>query len=1758
MNTREIQSILQDLAGHLVLETQYDQEQFSRLNDSLKKTELTQPKSTIKGSNFSFERSDLFGENRIESTRIKQLNQLVSKKKEPTYRMYAREVPIREQLLQNSIPDWAAGAKVDHTIGPFVHKDGRQFWYDFYPIEKLIALYLQGDPNPVLLFNIRQFQFLEINLNLPPNFRMGKTYTLSAGSIWINSQKLTAGAPTGSYTGLKISGGKISLSKSPVDQLGKLTATPGTNISVSLKLDQPEASDVDAESTFGVDAREMNLNLPSVFSFQFSHTSQAINEVGDAAWNLFQQPADFSWNSDQSASYNPAIQRILIPFTPSQNDLEIGESLSAFNKLSGESEIQQAAWALPVASIDINQPVAAAGIGGLMVQTGSGIRSRWSGLEAGSIDLPAPVFMAHPGQVLVGDLAAQGPHANYKLDLWTDEINEFGTSAELAFPNQALFYFSSNANGNELILALANARFNVDRPVTVSGEPPEVQSLQSLLMLGISTSSRLIYLYDDNLIQDDFESSGGEDFELDSMALALSNALFKVTQANGCLLFGSLSADFKKVENGLLFLTFGLFSYMPTLPDPYAANLGAWRELQEPRKNYDNPYLNKLLSLYAWLVCRVKWEQPAEDDGMDEVEVSFHFAALSDQFAGVSLEEEEEPTDPVNPNPSVGTNLVNSPTAATFNLNFASTKVEPINMELKSASKEKEPLPDQEQVWDKYTHKYGKGVFSLLDVSTNADLFGISFDSSALSRYDNAGIRDTKSNVVPFVSNIQISGMDVISSGKHVRAFMVPQISWEPLINLTPPEAGQIGDPPFGPNYFPDDGGPTEIVNNGEDTVALAPLPLTAYLLDHFEQDTDGFKAYSLMTLPFGMRAVALLKNQYSLRDDPSVLRQGSRVSLNAQKFANDLSGGLQLKLEGGASSITSDSDMFKGNTMQINNVVNIFGQDTETSNLGRQVSLIFNGEFAEETEQDRGVPLERIDLSGYGATSFSNWLNPKAAFAETSQVKFDIVTGRTSHEIVQVKSVLYPWGIKVVRTITIFRVSSGYVYRFDSGWKAESEGEFDFRYWVNETSDITVGKESPFEIHPGLVKGLYNVTNIENASDVASLNIFMSADAEVNSSGLYEELDPPQNKEVILDPVYFDADVLFENVQSGFKKKVINGEEKKIVPSKKILGYVQIAPKGLPINKETLAALIAAQGGTIGGPVDCEVNLAKSGQMMRLTRFDVNNSVAADNSSPVFVVAGRGSVLLPRQGSWSLVKHERESGEVSPVPTNLSVPVIREGALVGSLPGSEEAEIPPLELNVPEGDVLLRIANPSEILRNPTEDTINYGFLQNTDTQKALFLTPAFEMGLQKLISKTPPLFVDAFRIVNTKSIFPNIGTADSDFGEAVSLIESVASSAFEPGDLSDLGAQTWELMDIHDTIDDVKEQGYKLLKGVADKFNLPPEFELINLGDGQFRIYIEYSQGGTDGKLDFDIDSLADNWKSKLENVGLVVDLGGIDRLLTIRGSWDSKNGSEASYPEPKLIFSDELQPVIDVLEILQKLQGEDYAGAVASGLKLAMSNKAASWEYKFEASKEIPVLRFPFPDALYNDPNAPFKIEAGLKLGAYFNGAVMLTTDLDELKPSAGAFLGFYGRLSVMCVSLSAVTVYAIGQANVDIAADTEIGPSLRMKFGFGAQIVIGLPVAGNVSVLYMVGVEMFIASGILEVSAFLLFEGHAEILGGIVSITIMIEAKGTVSKKTLGDGSRTDLACQVTFGLDISIFLVININFSTSWQEQRQIA
>ncbi|MEK7256871.1 MAG: hypothetical protein AAB316_19105, partial [Bacteroidota bacterium] len=1238
--------------------------------------------------------------------------------------------------------------------------------------------------------------------------------------------------------------------------------------------------------------------------------------------------------------------------------------------------------------------------------------------------------------------------------------------------------------------------------------------------------------------------------------------------------------DFVKVEKGFLFLTFGMFAYLPTLPDPYAANIG--RLKFQFRGSRDSAIRGAAFggqTVWQWLVCQVKWEAAAPDPNtldtltglplnLDKVEVSFHFAPLQSSLQEAIVPPAESTTANLDFS-NVGTAGV-SPKAYGID-SFVGNALENVAF---SAISTQNKLPDYGGIWDEATNRLTDDYFALLDVSTNADLLGISFGVFLDRRVGMVTTHVPTAGSTGFP--LQVEKMDVVSKGQNVRAFTVPQISWEPVLNLTDPAI--TGDPAKGHNYYPDDGGATRILNNSGETVALAPLPLTDFLVENFQSD-EKFAAIALSTLPFGMRMLALLQKNYLYEGNS---RRGTDFSFNSKKFPDNITGGRQLQVDGGQALREGENDMFMGSTLQINNILDFFGNETGNSTLGASVTKIFNNEWMLDPFQlirQRGVPLERVDLSGYGASIFSNWLNPKAAIAETSQAKFDVWVGRCAHEIIQVKSIMYPWAIKVVRTITLFRTPSGYVYRFDTGWRAESDGRFDFRYFVYLPKPGDPGtlepheRQAKYDIHPGVVGGLFLVKDIKETEEIEPFKGKMTVfppDKIVDINGKEIDAAPGGSQfDFELQPVFFNADLEIENPVSGYAEKEFTGNVKrKLVSSKKILGFVQIAPRGLPLTTEAFKQLIQRQAGNIGAAIDCVVDIGKSGQQMRLVRFDISNSFQQNGADPAFAVAGRGNVLLPKDGSWSMVKHEFGSGEVSPVPKELSVPLIRIGKLV-SKPGDK------WEPDVLPKDALLRIANPTELLRNAVASTLNYGFLQSTDTQKALFLTPSFKLGLETLLSKTPPLFADAFRIVNSKAIFPNIGNAQTTFGDAINLLKN--GNEFSPeGTLTDAGAQVLKLMKINEKVGDLKKEGYQLLKEVTN-FDLPDTaWTLLELG-GAFKIYLEYKadkikkQGGGEknakGALDFDVNSfatgVADQWKSKMANVAVVVDLGPIKRLMTIKGNWDAKKGSEAQYggntgdpdfPSPQIQFADELKPVIEILQILQDLQGENYKDAFSRGLKLAMSNKAGSWEYKMEASKEIPVVRFPMPMFAYNDPNAPFKLEAGLKLGAYFNAALKVTTDPKQLLPTAGAFLGFYGRLSVMCVSISAATIYAIGQVNLDIAADTKVGPSLKMKFGFGAQIVVGLPVVGNVSVLYMVTVEIYTDATSVIVTAGMLFQGHAELLGGLVGITITIEAKGTVARI----GSRTDLSAQVTFAIDISIFLVINIHFSTSWGEDRQIA
>jgi hypothetical protein len=546
------------------------------------------------------------------------------------------------------------------------------------------------------------------------------------------------------------------------------------------------------------------------------------------------------------------------------------------------------------------------------------------------------------------------------------------------------------------------------------------------------------------------------------------------------------------------------------------------------------------------------------------------------------------------------------------------------------------------------------------------------------------------------------------------------------------------------------------------------------------------------------------------------------------------------------------------------------------------------------------------------------------------------------------------------------------------------------------------------------------------------------------------------------------------------------------------MLGYVQIRPSSVLIPARLFAELLQFQNGSLGGPVDCTVDVATSKQRMRLSRVDVNPARNAAGRS-VFVTAARGSLILPNDGSWSVVQQQADTGDVKPVPPQQTVPLIKPNASANYL-----------------------IAHPADVYQ-PDSNT-RYGVVQSTGTQKLLFDLPQFTPGDPKLKS-AQTYFADAYKLLNSKGPFPNVANA------------LALTSAERQIDI--LGEGLMRMADRTLKLDTL----------------LPPTYIYPFIDEpGVLRIYAQYkSTDNTSGQLALGIDSAAaldKRWQAALSSMRIVVDLGPFPELMWVDGNFNASSGISTKYDKPHLQFGPILDPVIEILQVLATLSGDDFD----RGMNVGMSNSADSWEYKFNCSKEIPVIRFPSPLQLTLNPNPPLKLEAGLKVGFYFNEMLSIPTDLKQLVPACGAYVEFYGRLQVQCFTLAVASVYGVGQVTLGIAADSKAGITLRMKFGFGAEVVVGLPVVANVSVLYMVEVEITIAEDDIHVSGLMLFRGSAEILGGLIAICIQIEAGGGVSRI----GGVTTLTAQVTFSIDICLLWVIDIDVTEHWEEQRQIA
>ncbi len=1187
-----------------------------------------------------------------------------------------RHLPVRLPFVLD--PGAAAApAHAALTRGPFLDPDGLPIWIDLLVPARKVTVAQAGVAEPALLLTSARL----------PRRAAARPYVirLEAGPVWIRARLLDPAAPAGAYAGVRATGGTVTAHVAP--------AVAGDVVTLSqLELElaiEPEAPAVRASGPSGAAAAaSVRIELPARAVLAWRGGALARVEAEPGVAQGFGQTFRFTGPLG-GAAHVPALAHVVLPFEHAPASFDGAAIGSAVVTFAGISEISRGGWALPLTRPASPSALGEAdGAGAWLLSGPDGLSARWLGATT---ETPLRTLHQLFGQnrfvLLAERTVPRKPPIAHRVALWP--LDEGGTRRarmELHHHREAPLGYLCDAADGELLGTLARAEAAIDRPVTADGKP-----------LALPTGRAVVALLERNrgpeldvlIPRDPGEARAPSSVVLDNAHLRVLGTA-AVARLRGAL-------DGTALPAGELSFTLEVAAWTPILPDPYVASIaGTSREALDVVRA-------RVTATAAWQPERAAWLRFAGDPG-------------------VPLGEERAPSPPERrplrrprtplalPRTQTEDGALIRPPRARLLLDLDRRRRAPATRVTRAARVASRTV----------TPSLGEGVF-LLDVSTHRDLLGVQLglDADALTRATRLfrtsapAVELTTGGGSPF----RLDGLAVVTPAINLRLFTVPQILWEPVRTLEiHQDVRRLGWFPT-PLASATDGGPTVIASGSARLVPAVPDVAARHLVRDF---AGGDPALMVTTLPFGMVA------QVQLQPHASGGRAADTVALTAPSFPGaGVRGGAQLTMraEGGAARAGEPSPTFEGATYQTLNGVDLAtGAALGTSVLGAtldspgSVEARFNAELAFDPERHR-VPVTRFDVCGYGGSNFSDWANPRGALSEVTKVQFQVVMGRTALEIVKIASLLYPWGIRVTRTVTIERRGGGGVIRRDSGWKPASPGLFDFRIG---------GAKSPYVFHPGALRGCFDVDDIRPAD------------------GRVVELTRTGGVVVRLLPQRFDASVALDGL--------VTPDGARTVRATGLLGFLHLDPIGELLTPGELAALVAQESG-IGGPLDALLDVGGSGLRLRALRVEVG--LATEGTTPHFVGTVRGMPVFPGTGAWSAVRQATAGNPASPgdaagVDERRGVPLIRVQRMadpVGDV----------MQLTGPAGDH--RFADPEDLhAATPAHD---YGFLQTTPTHSFLFRRPRITEGVPELRSDLAPYLADVMASYTSKGAFPPLANA-------------------------------------------------------------------------------------------------------------------------------------------------------------------------------------------------------------------------------------------------------------------------------------------------------------------------------------------------------------------------------------------------------------
>ena len=150
----DLQSRLAAVSVGLKANTRYEHDALVELEKLLVRSRIDEP-AALTPRELSVERVALFAPGNLPNDRRLRLSRLletVPAEEEPQFRVFRREAPMAAPMLDLAAPSWGRSALAEHSVGPLRGLDGRLFWFDFFPIIRLVPLYFAGDPQPAMLF----------------------------------------------------------------------------------------------------------------------------------------------------------------------------------------------------------------------------------------------------------------------------------------------------------------------------------------------------------------------------------------------------------------------------------------------------------------------------------------------------------------------------------------------------------------------------------------------------------------------------------------------------------------------------------------------------------------------------------------------------------------------------------------------------------------------------------------------------------------------------------------------------------------------------------------------------------------------------------------------------------------------------------------------------------------------------------------------------------------------------------------------------------------------------------------------------------------------------------------------------------------------------------------------------------------------------------------------------------------------------------------------------------------------------------------------------------------------------------------------------------------------------------------------------------------------------------------------------------------------------------------------------------------------